>query len=41
MKVRTKAEPGAGMSMNIAWVLFVIGIVMAIVLFVMGRRPKL
>lgn len=31
----------AGMSMNIAWILFVIGIIMAIVLFVMGRRPKL
>ena len=28
----------AGMSMNIAWVLFVVGVVFAIVLFVMGRR---
>ena len=31
----------AGLSMNIAWILFVVGIVMAIVFFVLGRRPKL
>src|SRR5690606_13926792 len=31
----------AGVSMNIAWILFVVGIVMAIIFFVMGRRPKL
>ena len=31
----------ASMSMNIAWILFVVGIVMAIVLFILGRRPKL
>ncbi len=31
----------AGMSMNIAWILFVVGIIFAIVMFVMGRRPKL
>jgi uncharacterized membrane protein YtjA (UPF0391 family) len=31
----------AGVSMNIAWILFVVGIVMAIVFFVLGRRPKL
>lgn len=28
----------AGMSMNIAWVLFVVGVIFAIVLFIMGRR---
>ena len=31
----------AGMSMNIAWILFVVGIVMAVILFILGRRPKL
>ena len=31
----------AGVSMNIAWILFVVGIILAIVMFVMGRRPKL
>jgi uncharacterized membrane protein YtjA (UPF0391 family) len=31
----------AGVSMQIAWILFVVGIVMAIVFFVLGRRPKL
>jgi uncharacterized membrane protein YtjA (UPF0391 family) len=29
----------AGMSMNIAWILFVIGLILAVVFFVMGRRP--
>ncbi len=27
----------AGMSMNIAWILFVVGIIVAVVLFIMGR----
>lgn len=30
----------AGLSMNIAWILFVVGLVLAVVFFVMGRRPK-
>jgi len=30
----------AGMSMNIAWILFVIGIVLAIIFMVLGRRPR-
>ena len=30
----------AGLSMNIAWVLFIIGLVLAVIFFVMGRRPK-
>jgi uncharacterized membrane protein YtjA (UPF0391 family) len=29
----------AGTAVNIAWILAVIGIVLAIVFFVMGRRP--
>ena len=29
----------AGLSMNIAWILFVVGLILAIVFFVMGRRP--
>jgi uncharacterized membrane protein YtjA (UPF0391 family) len=31
----------AGMSMNIAWVLFVVGLILAVVFFVVGRRPPL
>lgn len=31
----------AGMSMQIAWALFVIGLVLAIVLLLIGRRPDL
>lgn len=31
----------AGLSMQIAWILFVVGIVLAIVFFILGRRPKL
>ena len=31
----------AGAATNIAWVLFVVGLIMAAVLFVMGRRPSL
>lgn len=30
----------AGLSMNIAWILFVIGLILAIVMFVLGRRPR-
>lgn len=30
----------AGMSMNIAWILFIIGLILAVVFFVMGRRPR-
>ena len=29
----------AGVSMHIAWILFVVGLVLAIVFFVLGRRP--
>lgn len=32
----------AGLSMDIAWILFILGIILAVVFFVMGRRrPKL
>ncbi len=31
----------AGLSMDIAWILFVVGLVLAAVFFFMGRRPKL
>jgi uncharacterized membrane protein YtjA (UPF0391 family) len=30
----------AGMSMNIAWILFVVGMIFAIVLFIMGRTRR-
>jgi uncharacterized membrane protein YtjA (UPF0391 family) len=30
----------AGTAVNIAWILAVIGIVIALVFFVMGRRPR-
>ena len=29
----------AGTAVNIAWILFVVGLILAIVLFVAGRRP--
>ena len=29
----------AGISMNIAWILFVVGLILAVVFLVMGRRP--
>ncbi len=29
----------AGTAVNIAWILFVIGLILAVVFFVMGRRP--
>jgi uncharacterized membrane protein YtjA (UPF0391 family) len=31
----------AGMSMQIAWILFIVGLILAIVFFVRGRRPRL
>ena len=30
----------AGMSMQIAWILFISGLVLAVVFFVVGRRPR-
>lgn len=30
----------AGAATNIAWILFVVGLVLALVFFVMGRRPR-
>lgn len=30
----------AGTAVNIAWILFVVGLILAIVFFVMGRRPR-
>ena len=29
----------AGVSMNIAWILFIVGVILAVIFFVMGRRP--
>lgn len=29
----------AGISVQIAWILFVVGLILAIVFFIMGRRP--
>ncbi|HYE37919.1 DUF1328 domain-containing protein [Methylocaldum sp.] len=29
----------AGTAVNIAWILFVVGLILALVFFVMGRRP--
>jgi uncharacterized membrane protein YtjA (UPF0391 family) len=31
----------AGAATNIAWLLFVVGLVLAVIFFVTGRRPKL
>ncbi len=31
----------AGTSVHIAWILFVVGLVLAILLFVFGRRPRI
>ena len=31
----------AGISMNIAWILFVVGLILAVVFFVVGRRPPI
>jgi uncharacterized membrane protein YtjA (UPF0391 family) len=30
----------AGASANIAWILFVVGLVLAVVMFLTGRRPR-
>ncbi|MGA6927549.1 MAG: DUF1328 domain-containing protein [Desulfosarcina sp.] len=30
----------AGTAVNIAWILFVVGLILAIVFFLMGRRPR-
>lgn len=30
----------AGAATNIAWILFVVGLVLALVFFIMGRRPR-
>jgi uncharacterized membrane protein YtjA (UPF0391 family) len=30
----------AGAATNIAWILFVVGLILAVVFFVMGRRPR-
>lgn len=30
----------AGAAVNIAWILFVVGLVVALILFVMGRGPR-
>jgi uncharacterized membrane protein YtjA (UPF0391 family) len=29
----------AGVSMNIAWILFIVGLILAVIFFVVGRRP--
>lgn len=31
----------AGTATHIAWILFVVGLVLAVIFFVMGRRPRL
>jgi uncharacterized membrane protein YtjA (UPF0391 family) len=31
----------AGTAVNIAWILFVVGLILAVVFFVMGRRPPI
>ena len=31
----------AGAATNIAWILFVVGVILAIVFFIMGRRPSI
>ncbi len=31
----------AGAATNIAWILFVVGLVLAVIFFVMGRRPRI
>lgn len=30
----------AGTATQIAWILFVVGLIIAVVLFIMGRRPR-
>ena len=31
----------AGTSVHIAWILFVVGLVLAVVFFIFGRRPRI
>jgi len=31
----------AGLSMNIAWILFVVGLIFAVLFMVLGRRPRI
>jgi uncharacterized membrane protein YtjA (UPF0391 family) len=31
----------AGTAVNIAWILFVVGLILAVVFLVLGRRPRL
>jgi len=31
----------AGMSMNIAWILFIVGLIVAVVFMILGRRPRI
>lgn len=31
----------SGLAAQIAWILFVVGLIFAVVLFIMGRRPRL
>jgi uncharacterized membrane protein YtjA (UPF0391 family) len=31
----------AGTAVNIAWILFVVGLILALVFFLMGRRPPI
>lgn len=31
----------AGTATNIAWILFVVGLILALVMFVLGRRPTI
>jgi uncharacterized membrane protein YtjA (UPF0391 family) len=31
----------AGTAVNIAWILFVVGLILAVIFFVMGRRPPI
>lgn len=31
----------AGTATNIAWILFVVGLVLALIMFLLGRRPRI
>ncbi|MCO5120186.1 MAG: DUF1328 domain-containing protein [Burkholderiaceae bacterium] len=31
----------AGLSMNIAWILFVVGLIFAVLFMILGRRPRI
>ncbi len=30
----------AGTAVNIAWILFVVGLILAVIFFIVGRRPR-